>query len=81
MAFGPDITDNGALFHTLYVANDNDFIPGVAGDNQFYVFAIADTALNYQAQQISAVPVPAAVWLFGTGIISLFGFTRKRKTV
>ena len=81
MAFGPDITDNGALFHTLYVANDNDFIPGVAGDNQFYVFAIADTALNYQAQQISAVPVPAAVWLFGTGIISLFGFARQRKTV
>jgi hypothetical protein len=26
-----------------------------------------------------AVPVPAAVWLFGTGIIGLIGFSRRRK--
>ena len=80
VAFGQDIYDNGALFHTLYVANDNDFVPGVAGANQFYVFAVADTALNFQAQQISAVPVPAAAWLFGTGLIGLLGSARKRKS-
>ncbi len=79
VAFGQDITDNGVLFHTLYVANDNDFVPASSGTNQFYVFAVADTALTYQAQQISAVPVPAAVWLFGTGLMGLLGFTRKRK--
>jgi len=27
----------------------------------------------------SAVPVPAAVWLFGTGLLGLTGFARKRK--
>jgi hypothetical protein len=30
VTFGQDITDNGALYHTLYIANDNDFVPGVA---------------------------------------------------
>ncbi|UOA10315.1 esterase-like activity of phytase family protein [Methylobacter sp. S3L5C] len=78
LAFGQDIYDNGALFHTLYVANDNDFVPGLAGANQFYVFAVADTALNFQAQQISAVPVPAAAWLFGTGLLGLMTSLRKR---
>ena len=29
---------------------------------------------------IPAVPVPAAVWLFGTGIIGLIGFSRRRKS-
>jgi len=28
---------------------------------------------------ISAVPVPAAVWLFGSGLLTLFGFARTRK--
>jgi hypothetical protein len=78
LAFGQDIIDNGLLFHTLFVANDNDFVPGIAGSNKFYVFAIADTALNFQAQQISAVPVPAAAWLFGTGLIGLMTAARKR---
>lgn len=28
---------------------------------------------------ISAVPAPAAVWLFGSGLIGLIGFTRRKK--
>lgn len=31
-------------------------------------------------QDLSAVPVPAAVWLFGSGLIGLIGFARKRNT-
>ena len=31
--------------------------------------------------EISAVPVPAAVWLFGTALIGLIGFGKRRKTV
>jgi hypothetical protein len=81
MAFGQDINDNGTLFRTLYIANDNDFIPGTAGSNNFYVFAVADAGLNYQAQQIASVPVPAAALLFGTGLIGLTGFARKHKAV
>jgi len=28
---------------------------------------------------VGAVPAPAAIWLFGTGLIGLIGFTRRRK--
>ena len=30
---------------------------------------------------VSAVPVPAAVWLFGSGLIGLIGFSRRRKKI
>lgn len=73
VSFGRDITDGGVLYHTLFVANDNDFLPNVAGTNQFYVFAFADSELNYQAQQFSAVPVPGAVWLFGSALMGFVG--------
>ena len=32
---------------------------------------------NYTLNVLSAVPVPAAVWLFGTALLGLFGFKRK----
>jgi hypothetical protein len=32
---------------------------------------------NYTMKVISGVPVPAAVWLFGTALLGLFGFKRK----
>jgi hypothetical protein len=28
---------------------------------------------------VATVPVPAAVWLFGSGLIALVGMTRRRK--
>jgi len=31
--------------------------------------------------KVSAVPVPAAVWLFGTGLLSLLGVARRRKAL
>ncbi len=40
--------------------------------NSFYALAVHDGNL-------SSVPVPAAVWLFGSGLIGLMGFRRARK--
>jgi len=31
--------------------------------------------------EMSAVPVPAAIWLFGTALIGMFGFNKRRKVV
>ncbi|MBI5617108.1 MAG: esterase-like activity of phytase family protein [Gammaproteobacteria bacterium] len=79
LAFGQDITDNGELFHTLWVANDNDFVAAVAGQNNFYVFAIKASDLpTFAAQNISAVPVPGAVWLMGSALAGLVNARRRR---
>ena len=47
---------------------------------------ILDTAYNYDENgdlieiiNLAAVPVPAAVWLFGSGLIGLAGLTRRKK--
>lgn len=86
LAFGEDIVDNGVLLHTLYVANDNDFLQSAAGDNKFYVFGISDEDLakagaSYTAQQFDAdVPEPssAALVLAGFGMLA-FGLRRRNQ--
>lgn len=42
----------------------------------------ATIAMNYvDGVAINPVPVPAAVWLFGSGLIGLVGVARRKKTV
>jgi hypothetical protein len=61
-AFGPDLVIDGVRKHTLWVANDNDFIGtvtdtnhpnGFDNPNQFFVFAFDDAALpGFVAQEL-----------------------------
>ena len=78
LAFGDDLMIGGALRHTLFVANDNDFIPGTAGGNKFFVFALSDAALGatFAPQQI-AEPQSLGLMLLGLGAI---GFVTRRKS-
>src|SRR5574343_1509041 len=46
MAFGEDIVEAGVRYHTLYIANDNDFVSAAAGTNQFFVFRFTDSDLS-----------------------------------
>jgi len=46
--------------------------PGTKGNN-FYAWAVHDG-------DIGAVPVPAALWLFGSGLLGLIGIARKKVT-
>ena len=84
LAFGSDVLINGVINHTLYVANDNDFVPGVAGDNKFFVFGVTDAYLatvgaTYTAQSIaSAVPEPDTYAMLAAGLC-LLGFTQRRR--
>ena len=49
-AFGPDLKYQGHTVHTLWVANDNDFLQDFAGPNsnpnQFFVFGFTDADLG-----------------------------------
>jgi hypothetical protein len=63
VTFGPDVTIEGATKHTLFVANDNDFVGtvtdsvhpnGVANPNLFFVFAFDASDLpGYVPQQLA----------------------------
>ena len=69
LAFGQDVVIDGGIKHTLYVANDNDFLATiadplklpsdptrrtVANPNKFYVFAFSDGDLpGFIAQEIT----------------------------
>ena len=59
VAFGPDMVIDGVNKHTLFIVNDNDFLPtvnGVNNPNQFFVFSINESDLNsFSAQMIKYV--------------------------
>src|SRR5574343_1439914 len=82
MALGEDINEDGTLYHTLYVANDNDFLPGTAGENQFYVFKFTDSDLGQTTgvvnQAIAVVPEPGSLALLAGGL-GLIGWRQRRK--
>ncbi|TGP39646.1 esterase-like activity of phytase family protein [bacterium M00.F.Ca.ET.228.01.1.1] len=63
LAFGPDVMVGGVKKHTLFIANDNDFLgtvtdtnhpAGIANPNQFFVFAWDPSELPaYVAQKLA----------------------------
>ena len=63
ITFGQDVTFDGSLYHTLFVANDNDFVPAVAGPSRFYVFGFTDNDLaGFVPQRLAAaVPEPGTL--------------------
>lgn len=81
-SFGDDVINGlGQKLHTLWIANDNDFVAGVAGPNKFFVFGFTDADLagsSLQLQHVAAVPVPGAVWLFGSALLGMMGLRRNK---
>lgn len=60
------VSRNEILSLTFAVEADKEYLFGVGG----WVNTYSD---------VSAVPVPAAVWLFGTGLLGLFGVARRNR--
>lgn len=87
MAFGDDVVIGGVTMHTLFVANDNDFLAvtpaGLDNPNQWFVFAFSDADLNgseFVPQSISTVPEPASWVLMGLGLLAVAGHRRRADT-
>jgi hypothetical protein len=49
--------------------------------NGSWAWAVHAGDVGAPAVSVPAVPVPAAFWLFGSGLIGLFGFARRRRAV
>jgi len=68
------------LTSTINCAWDFDFRNGVTEDYpvnlNFYALAVHDGDIG----NLAVIPVPAAAWLFGSGLIGLVGFSMRKKT-
>lgn len=77
-----DITDNGDNTATvLTLDGDGDGIPGNQFlEGPFYNTDFGNFSPVINGQLTSVVPIPAAVWLFSSGLIGLFFVVRKKKS-
>lgn len=80
LAFGADIMVNGTLTHTLWMANDNDFLPDTAGTNIFYVFGVTDADLGASKYVGQSIPVPSTLALMMLALAGLPAVRRLRRT-
>ena len=60
---------------TLYTGDANNTI----GIHMNFGLSAGDSATFNTLFDVTPVPVPAAVWLFGSGLIGLAGFARRKK--
>jgi len=73
----------GSGYTTTFIGKNPGFGEFFDGriDNVFFYDEVLGTAAldNIRLNGISAVPVPAAVWLFGSGLLGLMGVARRKK--
>jgi hypothetical protein len=80
-AFGRDVIVNGTLTHTLWIANDNDFLSTVGSltnPNQWFVFGFTDADLAAKGiTEFYAIPEPSTYAAVLAGLtIAVVGFRR-----
>lgn len=79
-------SDLPGVYNAAIIEYNADGRLAAVGDNTLvtleYAISGADSAGGYRGValvQTSVVPVPAAVWLFGSGLIGLAGIARRKK--
>jgi len=65
---------------SVSIASLSNIVLGAGKDYILAVFSVFPLAANREVKtQISAVPVPAAIWLFGSALLGFMGFSSRRK--
>jgi len=83
MNTGMSVTTATDLLGSLLAPGSFQFNATTPGNYFVSFFGFADVSAPQLGQygiQISQVPVPAAVWLFGSGLIGLIGISRRKKS-
>ena len=78
LAFGDDVLVNGTTTHTLWITNDNDFVPGTSGPNTFYVLGVTNADLAGSVFASQDIPEPTSILLLTAGLAAL-ATTRRKK--
>lgn len=73
------------LIGMRYSSRGNQLFIDNAADERASLFTYSQTSSEFSINDtinlsVQAVPVPASLWLFGSGIIALFGLIRRKKT-
>jgi len=84
-----DFGASGTSLVSSLATNNINFTSTALSDMEFLYagFALSDTdalfgvteSFDNFSVEVSAVPVPAAAWLFGSGLIGLIGFAKRKK--
>lgn len=64
--------DDGSLWKDVFSMGDGEMSEGTRTTN-YYAWAV-------QSGDIGSVPIPAAVWLFSSGLIGLIGLARRKQS-
>jgi len=80
-AFDRYLNPDDAMLDTAY--SSGSFLLG-EGNHSITIFNNIETTqlggtAYFRISEVSAIPVPAAVWLFGSGLIGLAGIARRKK--
>ena len=87
VSFSAGTGDNPLVFTISGITGDtvNDYVnPGTGGQpnagGNFAAKISSEKAGAFLGQGTQYVPIPAAVWLFGSGLLGLVGIARRKKT-
>jgi hypothetical protein len=70
-----------AVFSGTGVADDNPdfFFTFMLNPGEYVLSILNDQPLNSTLTNVSSVPLPGAIWLFGSALLGFFGFSSRRK--
>ena len=73
------VLNDGSIVQLSSISSGDEFTP-LGGEWNFEALGSGGLVSNLNNfYLIQAVPVPAAVWLFGSGLLGLVGMARRKK--